>query len=70
MSDLKPCPFCGNKPTLRYDSGNEVWGQSWQVACVCGVSFPKVYGSSSWASNKKQDKAAIQAATSPWNLRA
>lgn len=32
--NLKPCPFCGGKPTLHYyQKENEAW-----VLCECGAS--------------------------------
>ena len=71
---LEPCPFCGGEARIKYDSGNEVWGQSWEAGCkACDIHTPKAWGSSTWASGdnaKKQDRAAKATAISAWNRRA
>lgn len=67
---LAPCPFCGGRATLAYDSGNEVWGQSWSAGCAsCGIKFIQM-GSSSWASVKAEDDAARSSVIARWNTRA
>ena len=66
---LKPCPFCGGHGSVTYDSGNEVWNQSWEAGCKkCGIGFHE-YGSNSWATNKKEDDAAKAKAIEQWNRR-
>jgi hypothetical protein len=71
MSELKPCPFCGSEAKLFRDAGNEVWPQSWNVACTkCWCSGKKFIGSSTWAVVKKEDQAAEANAVREWNTRA
>lgn len=70
MTEIKNCPFCGSKAELTYDSGNEVYGQSWRVICSnCWASGPKFIGSSSWSVVKKKDDEAKKRALSNWNQR-
>ena len=65
-----PCPFCGGDAELKYDSGNEVWGQSFGYGCKkCWASTPKHHGSSSWRVEKKLDDAAKTTALKQWNRR-
>ena len=33
MSDLKPCPFCGNTPTIRIYNGKDGWRDRYAVLC-------------------------------------
>lgn len=56
MSDLKPCPLCGNKDVfLDHLGGDPVWG--WFVECgACGLSL---------YANNRQDQARAK-----WNRRA
>ena len=69
-AQLKPCPFCGEHVVFKRDAGNEVWPQSFNIGCKkCSFSFGE-YGSSSWASNKKEDKAATDKVIARWNSRA
>jgi len=71
MIELKPCPFCGSEAVCKYDSGNEVWNQSWQCKCSkCDVPTAKFFGSNSWARNKKEDASAERQAIEVWNQRA
>lgn len=68
---LKPCPFCGGKAELKYEMGNEVWGQSWLAGCTeCGICARRFYGSNSWSSNEAADKMAQSNAIAAWNTRA
>lgn len=71
MSELKPCPFCGEESQLKRDPGNEVYNQSWFVACTkCWCSGASFYGSNAWAAVKKEDKSAEAQAILEWNTRA
>jgi hypothetical protein len=66
----KPCPFCGGEAKLGYDSGNEVWGQTWWVHCpACGISTGRANGSSTWLTDKAVDRAAKASVVSVWNRR-
>lgn len=70
MSGVKKCPFCGAPGKLRYDSGNEVWGQSWQCVCTkCAAETEKYFGSSSWLTKPKEDAKAKADALAAWNSR-
>ena len=31
--ELKPCPFCGNKPTIRIFRGKDGWRDRYAVLC-------------------------------------
>ena len=67
--NLLPCPFCGCAATILYDPGNEVWGQSWKAGCAsCRVGFG-ASGSSTWAVNKSEDRAAQEKVIEAWNRR-
>ncbi len=33
MSELKPCPFCGNTPTIRIFRGRDGWRDRYAVIC-------------------------------------
>ena len=33
VSDLKPCPFCGNTPTIRIYNGEDGWRDRYAVLC-------------------------------------
>ena len=67
---LKACPFCGGEAHLAYDSGNEVWGQSWKAGCKrCDIYAPKIFGSSSWATNKGIDNNSKARTAGAWNRR-
>lgn len=66
---LLPCPFCGGTASTIYDSGNEIWGQSWRTGCTkCSVQF-KARGSSSWRPIKIEDDAAKAKSIAAWNQR-
>jgi len=67
---IKPCPFCGSEAKMKYDGGNEVYGQRWWVACGrCWATGPTFGGSSSWRVVKKEDDAAKASAVAEWNTR-
>ena len=38
LVDLKPCPFCGGKPQLKYNYVAQKKKQ-WSVQCRCGARF-------------------------------
>ena len=38
MPDLKPCPFCGGKPQMKYNYVAQKKKQ-WSVQCRCGARF-------------------------------
>ena len=38
MTDLKPCPFCGGKPQIKYNYVAQKKKQ-WAVQCRCGARF-------------------------------
>ena len=38
MPDLKPCPFCGGKPLMKYNCVAQKKKQ-WAVQCRCGARF-------------------------------
>jgi Lar family restriction alleviation protein len=40
MTELKPCPFCGGKATLRSDFGYKEGCQTAWVRCTCGADGP------------------------------
>ena len=68
--EINRCPFCGSEANLKYDSGNEVYGQRWWVACSgCWATGPTFMGSSSWRTVKKEDNAAKASAAIEWNTR-
>lgn len=68
--ELKPCPFCGMKVSLGYDSGNEVYPQRWFVRCPkCKATQQAVFGSSSWRVVKSEDLAAQKSVIEAWNTR-
>lgn len=33
MEELKPCPFCGNEPTIRIFKGKDGWRDRYAVIC-------------------------------------
>ncbi len=66
---LLPCPFCGGAASIKYDAGNERFNKTWHVGCKpCGIWFWGE-GSNSWASNVKQDLAAVTKAITAWGTR-
>ena len=38
LPDLKPCPFCGGKPQIKYNYVAQKKRQ-WAVQCRCGARF-------------------------------
>lgn len=38
MTNLKPCPFCGGKPQMKYNYVAQKKKQ-WSVQCICGARF-------------------------------
>ena len=64
MDKLKPCPFCGNEPTLYQD---ETTGH-WAVRCVKDTHRPTVvnsHGATAWCYSCTDPAEAVQA----WNIR-
>jgi Lar family restriction alleviation protein len=54
---LKPCPFCGKRPTILYDNS----GKFWEIVCldsICVMTVETPY----WNSEKE--------AIAVWNKRA
>jgi hypothetical protein len=69
--DLKPCPFCGSDAQFDYEPGDERTPQRWRCGCrVCSIWTPFAHGSSTWAVDRKQDRAAKSKTLAAWNLRA
>lgn len=65
MEALKPCPFCGNEPTLYQD---EMTGH-WAVRCVKDNHRPTLlnsHGATAWCYSCTDPAEAIEA----WNTRA
>ena len=65
MDKLKPCPFCGNEPTLYQD---EMTGH-WAVRCVKYTIRPTLlnsHGATAWCYSCTDPAEAIRA----WNTRA
>lgn len=65
MDKLKPCPFCGNEPTLYQD---EMTGH-WAVRCVKDNHRPTLinsHGATAWCYSCTDPAEAIAA----WNTRA
>ena len=65
MDKLKPCPFCGNEPTLYQD---EMTGH-WAVRCVKDTHRPTLlnsHGATAWCYSCTDPAEAIAA----WNTRA
>ena len=65
MDKLKPCPFCGNEPTLYQD---EMTGH-WAVRCVKDTIRPTLlnsHGATAWCYSCTDQAEAIEA----WNTRA
>lgn len=79
MVDLKPCPFCGGKPTVRNQHDDERFGyrETWEVRCSqCFASAPgsSYFPYGEWVGSGKpniiQDRdAQIQIAYDNWNRR-
>lgn len=70
MEEVKDCPFCGGPGELHYNSGNEVWGQSWQGRCTrCAAQTGKFFGSSTWRVVRSADDKAQSEALQAWNRR-
>ncbi len=64
MSELKPCPFCGDS-SVELESGRHVasgLGYSADVNCECGASGAREYA------NTEED--AKERAVAAWNRRA
>ena len=65
MDNLKPCPFCGNEPTLYQD---EMTGH-WAVRCVKDTHRPTLlnsHGATAWCYSCTDPAEA----TAAWNTRA
>ena len=64
METLKPCPFCGNEPTMYQD---EMTGH-WAVRCVKDTHRPTLinsHGATAWCYSCTDPAEAIKA----WNTR-
>ena len=74
MADLKPCPFCGDKPTgpfkPPFSGGDERDGYNFvmRITCRCGVAMQadSHKGRTGWCDDTGQAEAKVVAM---WNGR-
>jgi len=67
---MKPCPFDGNQPEMKYDAGS--WGYEpgkYYISCGCGCSSPKFFEDERCADGKDISDEAKQSALLWWNRR-
>jgi Lar family restriction alleviation protein len=69
MSDIKPCPFCGDDDPIH----DEVAAGVYAVICgTCGCIGPTYHGEPSGVSAEMEDLLAnttLEAAIAAWNSR-
>ena len=69
---IKPCPFCGTIPTLKFIPGSYgYYPEAANISCCNGISIGKATEEYDWDKRKHVDtrKSAIAFVIDKWNRR-